>query len=85
MINRRQDMTDILIRDIDNQLDKALKIRAIQHGRTREAEIKSILKSVFIRRPEKRPLADVLMDIPKLDSDEVDLFERPDASARDMY
>ena len=78
-------MTDILIRDIDNQLDKALKIRAIQHGRTREAEIKSILKSVFIRRPEKRPLADVLMDIPKLDSDEVDLFERPDASARDMY
>ena len=74
-------MTDILIRDIDNKLDKVLKIRAIQHGRTREAEIKSILKSVVSRRPEKRSLAEVLMDIPKLDINTDDLFERPAGSA----
>ena len=68
-------MTDILIRDIDNELDKALKIMAIQHGRTREAEIKSILKSVVSRRPEKRSLADALMDIPRLDADTDELFK----------
>ena len=77
-------MTDILIRNIDNKLDKALKIRAIQHGRTREAEIKSILKSVVSRRPEKRSLAEVLMDIPKLDINTDDLFERPAGSARNL-
>ena len=77
-------MTDILIRNIDNQLDKALKIRAIQHGRTREAEIKFILKATVSRRPEKRSLADVLMDIPKLDVDVDDLFKRPAGSSRNM-
>ena len=77
-------MTDILIRDIDNQLDKALKIRAIQHGRTREAEIRSILKSAVSRRPEKRSLAEVLMDIPKLDVDVDDLFKRSAGSSSNM-
>ena len=75
-------MTDILIRDIDNSLDKALKIRAIRHGRTREAEIKFILKSAVSRRLEKRSLADALMDIPKLDHDADDLFKRPAAYSR---
>jgi plasmid stability protein len=77
-------MTDILIRDIDETLDKALKVRAIEHGRTREAEIKVILKSVVSRRPKKRSLADALMDIPKLDADVNYLFKRPDSSARNM-
>ena len=77
-------MTDILIRDIDNNLDKALKIRAIQHGRTREAEIKFILKSAVSRRLEKRSLADALMDIPKLDIDTEELFKRPAAYSRNM-
>ena len=77
-------MTDILIRDIDNELDKALKIMAIQHGRTREAEIKSILKSAISRPPKKRTLADVLMDIPKLNTDTDELFKRPAGYSRNM-
>jgi plasmid stability protein len=77
-------MTDILIRDIDETLDKALKVRAIEHGRTREAEIKVILKSVVSRRAKKRSLADALMDIPKLDADIMHLFRRADSSARNM-
>jgi plasmid stability protein len=77
-------MTDILIRDIEEALDKALKVRAIEHGRTREAEIKVILKSVVSRRPKKRSLADALMDIPKLGADVNHLFKRPDSSARNM-
>ena len=77
-------MTDILIRDIDNELDKALKIMAIQHGRTREAEIKSILKSAISRLPEKRSLADVLMEIPRLDTDSEELFKRDAGYSHNM-
>lgn len=77
-------MTDVLIRDIDETLDKALKLRALEHGRTREAEIKVILKSVVSRSPEKRLLAEALMDIPKLDADVGHLFKRPRSSARTM-
>jgi len=77
-------MTDILIRDIDENLDKALRIRAVEHGRTREAEIKIILKSVVAKRPKKRSLADALLDIPKLDVDTEELFKRSSSSARNM-
>ena len=84
MITGRQLMTDILIRDIDNELDKALKIMAIQHGRTREAEIKSILKSAVSGLPEKRSLADVLMEIPRLDTDSDELFKRAAGYSRNM-
>ena len=77
-------MTDILIRDIDNELDKALKIMAIQHGRTREAEIKSILKSAISGLPEKRSLADVLKEIPRLDTDSDELFKRPAGYSRNV-
>ena len=77
-------MTDILIRDIDESLDKALKVRAIEHGRTREAEIKVILTSVISRYPKKRSLADALMDIPKLDADVDHVFERSGSPARNM-
>ncbi|MCY4428232.1 MAG: hypothetical protein OXC05_14565 [Halieaceae bacterium] len=77
-------MTDVLIRNIDETLDKALKLRALEHGRTREAEIKVILESVVSRSPEKRSLADALMDIPKLDNDAGHLFKRPRSSARNV-
>ena len=80
----RQLMTDILIRDIDNELDKALKIMAIEHGRTREAEIKSILKSAISTLPERRSLADVLMEIPRLNTDSDELFKRPAGYSRNM-
>ena len=77
-------MTDILIRDIDEQLDKALKLRAIEHGRTREAEIKHILQTAVMKPLKKRSLADALLDIPKLDIDADELFERPRSLAREI-
>ena len=77
-------MTDILIRDIDEKLDKALRIRAIEHGHTRETEIKIILKSAVAGRPKKRALADVLMDIPKSDINADELFGRSSSPARNM-
>jgi plasmid stability protein len=77
-------MPNILIRDIDDELDKALRVSAAQHGRTREAEIKTILKAAVAKLPKKRSLADALIHIPKIDSDiNIEkLFSRPDSAAR---
>jgi plasmid stability protein len=77
-------MASILIRDIDEALDKALKIRAAQHGCTREAEIKAILQAAVGQIPRKRPLAEALMDIPQLDADIEDLFARSQSPARQV-
>lgn len=77
-------MTNILIRDIDEVLDKALKIRAIENGRTREAEIKVILESAVGSAPKRRSLAEVILDIPGLDADVNELFKRPTSLARNM-
>ena len=75
-------MTDILIRNVDEALDRALKLRAIENGRTREAEVKAILKAAITQAPQKRPLTEALMDIPKLDVDVDDLFGRSQSQAR---
>jgi plasmid stability protein len=77
-------MTDILLRDIDERLDKALRILAVEHGRTREAEIKSILESAVSKNPRKRAFSEVLMAIPQLDADIDDLFRRPESGGRQV-
>ena len=77
-------MTDILLRNVDEALDKALRIQAIEHGRTREAEIKSILETAVVaRRPHKRSISEALMSIPKLD-DPDGLFKRPKSQTRSI-
>ena len=75
-------MPDILLRDVDPALDKALRHRAVEHGQTREAEIKVILESAVSKKIAKRSLSEVLMAIPKIDTDVDELFRRPDESAR---
>lgn len=75
-------MTDILIRDVDEALDRALRVNAARHGRTREAEIKAILQAAIEATSSKRPLAEALMDIPVLDADVDELFARSQSGAR---
>lgn len=77
-------MTDILLRDVDEKLDKALRILAVEHGRTREAEIKSILEAAVEKKPQKRPFSEVLMAIPKIDEDIDELFKRSDSPTRSV-
>lgn len=75
-------MTDILIRNLDKSVDKALKQRALEHGRTREAEIKLILEAAVRPELRKRSFAEALMDIPKVGAHVDDLFKRSDSPAR---
>jgi plasmid stability protein len=64
---------DLLVRNVDEGVVKALKERAAAHGRSAEAEHREILASA-LRRTRKRSFAAVLASIPNvgLDAD----FER---------
>lgn len=55
-------MPSITIRNIDKSLKERLRVRAAQHGRSMEEEVRSILKETFATesvRPEKG-LADIV-------------------------
>ncbi|HEY1329553.1 MAG TPA: DNA-binding protein [Casimicrobiaceae bacterium] len=62
-------MANLIVRDIDESLVRALKRRAARHGRSAEAEHRDILATV-LQHPRKRQLAEILAAIPKVGRDE---------------
>jgi plasmid stability protein len=65
--------TNLIVRNVDPDLIKALKERAVRKGISAEAEHREILKSALFR-PKRRSFNEVLLSMPNvgLDSD----FER---------
>ena len=65
--------TNLIVRNLDEDLVRALKERAAKNGVSAEAEHREILKAA-LSRPKRRPFNEVLMSMPNvgLDSD----FER---------
>jgi len=65
--------TNLVVRNLDEDLVQALKERAAQKGISAEAEHREILKAA-LTKPKRRPFNEVLMSMPNvgLDSD----FER---------
>jgi plasmid stability protein len=61
-------MADLLVRGVDESLVKALKERAVAHGRSAEAEHREILGAA-LRRPRKRSFAAVLASMPNVGVD----------------
>ncbi len=72
-------MAQLIVRDLSDDLVKALKQRAAKRNRSAEQEHREILQSV-LRGPKKRPLADVLAAIPHV-GDDVD-FQREQGDKR---
>ncbi len=66
-------MADLLIRDVDETVVRALQERAGAHGRSAEAEHREILAAA-LTRPHRRSFVEVLSSMPNvgLDAD----FER---------
>jgi len=62
-------VANLIVRDIDESLVRALKQRAARHGRSAEAEHREILASV-LGGPRKRHLAEVLAAVPSVGRDE---------------
>lgn len=66
-------MSQLLVRELDQELVDALKRRAASHGRSAEAEHREILRANLLVQPAKRSLKEVLAAMPFFDDD--DLFD----------
>jgi plasmid stability protein len=71
-------MGNLVVRGLDDRIVQALKRRAAEHQRSAEAEHRAILEDTLIR-PPRRPLAEVLVEMP--DAGEDGDFERRDEDA----
>jgi antitoxin FitA len=76
-------MANLIVRNIDESIVKALKRRASLHGVSAEAEHRKILEQVLLQ-PNKKSFAEVLMQIPDAGNDSD--FERvEDNNANDVF
>lgn len=60
--------TNLVVRNVDEEVALALKKRAAANGRSAEAEHREILKAV-LKRPRRRSVADVLASMPDVGDD----------------
>ena len=60
--------TNLVVRNVEEDVALALKQRAAAHGRSAEAEHREILKSA-LKRPRRRSVADVLANMPNVGED----------------
>jgi plasmid stability protein len=61
-------MAQLIVRDLSEDLVRALKLRAAKRNRSAEQQHREILQSV-LRGPKRRHLADVLSTIPNVGED----------------
>ncbi len=62
-------MAQLVVRNLPDDLVKALKQRAAKHNRSAEQEHREILQAV-LRGPQRRGLAEVLASMPNVGRDE---------------
>lgn len=60
--------TNLVVRNVDEDIALALKQRAALHGRSAEAEHREILKAA-LQRPRRRPVTEVLAGMPDVGQD----------------
>jgi plasmid stability protein len=60
--------TNLVVRNVDEDVALALKQLAASHGRSAEAEHREILRSA-LQRPKRHPLAEVLASMPDVGED----------------
>jgi plasmid stability protein len=60
--------TNLVVRNVEENIALALKQLAASHGRSAEAEHREILKSV-LQRPKRRSVAEVLSCMPNVGGD----------------
>ena len=60
--------TNLVVRNVDEDLALALKQMAVAHGRSAEAEHREILRTV-LQRPKRRSVAEVLSSMPNVGED----------------
>jgi plasmid stability protein len=61
-------MANLIVRNVDDAIAKALKLQASQHGISAEAEHRQILAQALLR-PQKKSFLEALSQIPDVGTD----------------
>jgi plasmid stability protein len=73
-------MAQLLVRDIESDVVRELKIRAAQHGRSAEEEHRQILREALRGKGPDKSLKEFLLEMPDVGADGD--FERPEDRGR---
>jgi plasmid stability protein len=71
-------VANLIVRNLDQRVVDALKLRAAKHGRSAEAEHRAILEALLLK-PQGKSFAEALAAMPNVGQD--DDFERLDDEA----
>jgi plasmid stability protein len=72
----------LIVRNLEEEVVRALKVRAARHGRSAEAEHREILRHALLPAGARVPLKDLLLAIPAAGQDAD--FERLSDRGRDV-
>ena len=75
-------MANLVVRNLDRSIVQALKKRAVRHGRSAEAEHRSILE-LALARTRRRTFAQALAAMPNVGRD-ADFARKEDKRAHDV-
>lgn len=53
-------MSTLTVRDVPDEVKTKLRVRAAKHGRSMEAEVRSILAETVLRSPESEDLVELM-------------------------
>jgi plasmid stability protein len=74
--------SQLVVRHLDAEVVRALKLRAARHGRSAEAEHREILRQALLPAKPRRPLKELLLSMPDV-GDDAD-FERASDHGREV-
>jgi plasmid stability protein len=72
----------LIVRNLEEEVVRELKLRAARHGRSAEAEHREILRQALLPAEERKPLKDLLLAIPQVGEDAD--FARQDDRGREV-
>ena len=75
-------MTQLIVRNLEEEVVRELKLRAARHGRSAEAEHREILREVLVHAKGNRSLKELLLAMPQVGEDAD--FERLPDRGRDV-
>jgi plasmid stability protein len=75
-------MTQLIVRNLEEEVVRELKLRAARHGRSAEAEHRELLREALLPARRKKSLKEHLLAIPEVGEDTD--FERLPDRGRDV-
>ena len=70
-------MNQLIVRNLEEEVVRELRLRAARHGRSAEAEHREILREALLPAKDRRSLKELLLAIPEA-GDDADFERRPD-------